>query len=217
MEYPIKFEEFGPEFRKEYKVDEKPDQLCTLYHNILSKEECNSILKNHEHKHSNIKDENIYNRSKFSVNDNELSELIWSRIKHLVPEKLDGGKVNGLRTEWRHGRYLKDQYIFPHIDGRKTSNEQQNNKNIGSRFSLTIYLDDEYTGGEFVFVKGVHDDGRYDTIIKTIKPKAGMALLFYQDVSEFSHATLPVKSGVRSIMRSDVLYYFESNEAIMNK
>jgi len=38
----------------------------------------------------------------------------------------------------------------------------------------------------------------------------GDAVLFYQSVDEFAHAVLPLQSGTKTIMRSDVLYQFDT-------
>jgi len=43
-------------------------------------------------------------------------------------------------------------------------------------------------------------------------PGPGDAVLFYQAIPEFSHAVPALKTGIKTIMRSDVLYKFSSAE-----
>jgi hypothetical protein len=94
---------------------------------------------------------------------------------------------------------------------RQTSAEHRQDPRIASRHSLTIYLDNDYTGGEISFVTGVRLDGTYSGSVMSLRPLPGDAVLFYQGIPEFSHAVAAVK-GIKSIMRSDVMYMFTSAE-----
>jgi hypothetical protein len=55
-------------------------------------------------------------------------------------------------------------------------------------------------------------DGSYEEEHFRPAPKAGDAILFYQAVNEYEHAVLPLISGTKTIMRSDILYKFNSAE-----
>lgn len=98
------------------------------------------------------------------------------------------------------------------MDQRQTSAEHRNDPCVASRVTLNIYLDDQYEGGEFVFVTGVRNDGTWDRSHITLHPKAGDAVLFYQGVPEFSHAVPVLKSGTKTIIRSDVMYRFKTEQ-----
>jgi prolyl 4-hydroxylase len=64
---------------------------------------------------------------------------------------------------------------------------------VASRITLVIYLNDGFTGGETEFPE----------LKKVITPKRGTALLFQHRVL---HAALTPASGVKYVLRTDVLY-----------
>jgi len=126
-----------------------------------------------------------------------------------VPNKLDGGVIIGLRERWTHARTFPGQSVFAHMDQRGGSKESRKDSTIASRLTVNIYLDDDYKGGEFVFCSGTRNDGTWARSDKTMRPKQGDAVLFYQSIPEFSHAVLPLKSNHKTLLRSDVLYQFK--------
>jgi hypothetical protein len=65
--------------------------------------------------------------------------------------------------------------------------------NVASRITLVFYLNDGFTGGETEFPE----------LKKVITPKRGTALLFQHRVM---HAALTPASGVKYVLRTDVLY-----------
>lgn len=120
------------------------------------------------------------------------------------------GCAPGLGTGTGTGRrYFDGQFVFAHMDQRQTCLEHRADRTVASRMSLTIYLDDGYTGGEIAFVTGVGLDGSFAGEHVALRPRPGDAVLFYQAVPEFSHCVHPVL-GVKTILRSDVLYKFGS-------
>eukprot|EP00747_Dinoflagellata_sp_TGD_P184775 gnl/TRDRNA2_/TRDRNA2_40727_c0_seq2.p1 gnl/TRDRNA2_/TRDRNA2_40727_c0~~gnl/TRDRNA2_/TRDRNA2_40727_c0_seq2.p1 ORF type:complete len:149 (+),score=8.77 gnl/TRDRNA2_/TRDRNA2_40727_c0_seq2:460-906(+) len=87
---------------------------------------------------------------------------------------------------------------------------------LATRLSFTVYLDDDYDGGELSFTRA----DRCGTCIAsdvahvTVKPRRGSAAVFYQCVPEFSHFPHAVRRGHKNIMRTDVMYRFsDSNKA----
>jgi predicted 2-oxoglutarate/Fe(II)-dependent dioxygenase YbiX len=77
-------------------------------------------------------------------------------------------------------RYTEGQFFEEHSDGGRSAPR---------RVSMVIYLNDDYDGGEISFTK-------FDT---TISPKA-QTLIFFPSTKEYSHAALPVRSGVKYIV-----------------
>jgi prolyl 4-hydroxylase len=65
--------------------------------------------------------------------------------------------------------------------------------NVASRITLVFYLNDGFTGGETEFPE----------LKKVITPQRGTALLFQHRVL---HAALTPASGVKYVLRTDVLY-----------
>jgi hypothetical protein len=198
---------------KAWKVEKRADRPCLYFHGLLSKDECKELLQGVCKKHEiKARSTEVGERSEFKHDDEKLSKLLWDRIRSQLPEKLDGGTAIGLRTEWHHARYFPGQSVFAHMDQRQTSQEHRKDPTVASRITLNCYLDRDYTGGEFDFVFGVRDDGSWEKTHLQIAPKTGDAVLFYQAVPEFSHAVPAMKTGTKTILRSDVMYRFASEK-----
>jgi hypothetical protein len=189
-------------------------------HDVLTRQECELILeeslKYHESSPGGEEEtsEADYTqpgiRSQFCSDDPEFSALLWERIKGALPAELDGGRAAGLMTNIAHARYWTGQVGFPHMDFRHGPRGQEN---ISSRVSFTVYLNDDYEGGELSFAAELNMDGSVGGEHSRCKPRAGSAVLFYQGVPEFAHVPHKITKGCKSIMRADVLYEFENKQA----
>jgi len=86
--------------------------------------------------------------------------------------------------------YHPGGHYKPHIDGEALFNDGsgvlQWKRNVERDFSLLIYLNNDYDGGELVFPKQA----------VSIKPRAGM-LVAFPATHHFLHGVNPVISGVR--------------------
>lgn len=78
--------------------------------------------------------------------------------------------------------------LVTHFDGAFVRDDHEQ-----SLVSFLVYLNDGFEGGETVFPQ----------IVRTIVPRAGMALLFQHRVL---HEGAPVRSGVKYVLRSDLMY-----------
>ncbi len=146
--------------------------------------------------------ENLENGEKTSENqgnNNKQSGFNW----HVKPFGFDNSghwRCVGLNECFRFSKYEKEQYFKPHIDGMFVRN-----RNERSIFSLIIYLNDEYEGGELELYSmkdrsrvtnlnesvsggnngngsgGNGDDSRFKCLNK-LKVKAGTAVVFNQDL-----------------------------------
>jgi len=205
-EGPVIFTDLSPLCYMAHQLEVCTDRPCIRFENVLTKKECDNILSMIERNHSECDSLIPGVRSQFSVDDVELSDLIWSRIKDFIPSTLDGGNVLGLQTNWRHGLYIDGQSVFAHMDFRHYSKEDEN---VASRLSFTLYLNEEFENGETAFVLGpLGLDGSHGPIFYKSKPKTGSAILFYQCVPEYMHTAEVVRNGKKYIMRADVMYRF---------
>jgi hypothetical protein len=193
-------------------LDERP---CFWLYNVLSDAECEALtaatLEHHDSPLSSddyAKDPGC--RSQFTSDDAELSSLLWQRIRESVPDNLDGGVAFGLMTQIAHCRYFPGQVGFPHMDFRHSLRKQ---KCVVSRISFTVYLNDDYEGGELGFIGELRLDGTHGEEHLRVRPRKGSAVLFYQGVPEFAHLPHEITSGCKSIMRADVLYQFDDERA----
>merc|ERR1712070_320034 len=107
-----------------------------------------------------------------------------------------------------HARYLQGQCGFPHMDFRH--GDPGKDPTVASRVSLTVYLDDDYSGGELGFVGALHADGSISGEHSCVKPRAGSAVLFYQGVPQFAHMPHCISRGSKTILRADIMCRFAS-------
>lgn len=210
---PIEVLDLAPVCCEAHGLPLRLDRPCFVLNNVLSEVECRALIQAAEPQHeaeppSGTTVPGV--RSQFSNDDPGLSELIWMRIHDHFPDVLDGGDVVGLETRWRHARYWPGQSVMAHMDFRHGPREDEC---VASRISFTLYLNDNFEGGETAFVTGVKLDGSHGGEFFLNRPRTGSAVVFYQCIPEFSHTANEVCGGCKSIMRADVLYKFKDAEA----
>lgn len=128
----------------------------------------------------------IRNNYRLFYQDDNLAQKYWQKLKPYCPEKLEDNIATGLNEQFRFYKYEPNQRFKRHIDGRFKRNEQEE-----SRITFMIYLNDDFEGGETTF----------DTL--QIHPKTGDALCF---IHEQKHEGSPITSGVKYVLRSDIMY-----------
>ena len=208
----MEVQDIAPILCEAHGVRVRADRPCLLLKGILTAEECAELVQFSETKHDQEGEPGMGIRSEFTHSDEALSVKVWERLSPHLPSELDGGEAIGLRKTWHHAKYFKGQWVFGHMDQRQTSEEHLENPTVASRITLNIYLDDEYTGSEFAFIKSIQLDGTWEGEILKPMPKAGDAVLFYQGIMEFAHGINELRSGTKHILRSDVLYKFKSED-----
>ncbi|MBS1685743.1 MAG: 2OG-Fe(II) oxygenase [Bacteroidetes bacterium] len=115
----------------------------------------------------------------------ELAERLWERLKDHFPISYGDVTPFGLNELFRFYRYETGEYFKPHRDNFYARNDKE-----ASYFTFLLYLNDDYTGGETVF----------DDLV--ITPQTGMVLVF---MHELMHEGRSVESGVKYVLRSDVM------------
>ncbi|CAE7377454.1 unnamed protein product [Symbiodinium natans] len=139
-----------------------------------------------------------------------VDELLYKRCEHLLPT-IAGYKPVGLNAKFRCYRYQAGDYFKPHTDGawpgsRVTGKGFQSDA-FGDRFSqltFLILLTDDYEGGETRFLLE-------DTSVAVRTPRGGV-LVFPHGYHPDSplHEGSPIHSGVKYIIRTEVLYPLEA-------
>jgi len=166
------------------------------------------------------------NNDRVVANSHEVAALIWDRIKGFMDEieitkEKDSVKWqvgNGFRLEgkwrplglnecWRLCRYRPGGHFGPHFDGYFIRNSNQR-----SMKTFMLYLNSDFEGGTTNFLantQGLFKDesgifcAQAENILHKIKPEPGMALVFNHMIL---HEGERVQSGLKYIMRSDILY-----------
>jgi predicted 2-oxoglutarate/Fe(II)-dependent dioxygenase YbiX len=127
----------------------------------------------------------VRNNERVLVEDAAWVASVWHRLDAVALPSSDGQAACGLPKDLRFYRYVAGQRFKMHKDGPWTED------GLTSQLTLLVYLNDGFTGGDTVF-----RDFR-------VAPKQGDALLFVHDTW---HEGAAVESGVKYVLRSDVLY-----------
>lgn len=129
---------------------------------------------------------NIRNNSRIVFADQVLAEKIWNKIVPFVVTKFGNSEAIGLNELFRFYRYEPGQRFKKHKDGSYVRNEME-----ASQFTLMLYLNDDFEGGETSFEDHI------------IRPEKGQALIFEHGLK---HAGEPIVSGVKYVLRTDIMY-----------
>jgi prolyl 4-hydroxylase len=128
----------------------------------------------------------IRNNERVIVDDPQVTTALWERVSPFVPGILNGRPAVGLNERIRYYKYGPGQRFALHSDGyfRRENGER-------SLLTFMVYLGEEFSGGETIFE------------MTTIRPKAGMALVFRH---ELLHEGAAVRRGLKYVLRTDVMY-----------
>jgi predicted 2-oxoglutarate/Fe(II)-dependent dioxygenase YbiX len=149
------------------------------------------------------------NRLRTVINDQDAADAVWQQIKPHVTKRRThksrdgdfsyGGVGNipdgeyepfGVSPMFRFSKYVPGGSFGWHVDTCYAKGAHE----VGMD-TLLLYLNDDYVGGETV-LKLVPD-----TVVMT--PKTGSAMAFYHHQT---HAGMEVQSGVKYLVRTEVLY-----------
>jgi hypothetical protein len=165
--------------------------------NVLSKEECDTLImltENEGYKSAPITTRKgfvhkpeVRNNGRVIDDNPRRAEWLFDRIKEFLPEKIWNYKLLGLNERFRFYKYVPGQYFKWHFDGAFERSPIET-----SQLTVLIYLNDT-DGGETQFA----DD------VKGVEPKAGRMLIFSHPIE---HQGCEVNSGVKYVLRTDVMY-----------
>ncbi|KAM9965431.1 hypothetical protein ACTFIW_005247 [Dictyostelium discoideum] len=183
------------------------DLYAITIENVFTKEECEELIRLSEEKGyepalvniGNGQQElmtDVRNNDRCIIDTEELSNKIYERIKEFIPQDFRGHKVVSLNERLRFLRYYPGQEFKAHFDG---SYERTEGPKTGERSHVTcqLYLNDVEKGGETTFFVGPNQEE-----IK-VNPSTGMVILFQHRIL---HQGSPVVSGVKYVIRTDVMY-----------
>ena len=166
-----------------------------LLRNVLSPSECKHFIQETEslgYQEMPEYPSEYRSNTRVIVNDTDLAELIFNRIQAHTPQKLKGGwEMVDLNECFRFCKYTPGQHFSAHNDGAFIKSPSHK-----SRLTFMIYLNEGFQGGTTRFLKG-------NDVVYQVVPETGMALVFPHQTFHDGEA---VKSDVKYIMRSDVMY-----------
>lgn len=174
-----------------------PDKIITV-ENFLTEQECDEFISLSENLGFEMAKidtgslmPEVRNNDRAFYKSTELAEKLFTRLQFHVIPKIGNSNAIGLNELFRLYKYQKGQQFKGHQDGSFIRNDVE-----ASYYTFLIYLNDGYEGGETIFLK------------HKIIPKKGMGLIF---LHKLYHEGGEVLSGIKYVMRSDVMYRLEQN------
>lgn len=173
------------------KINEKAEYID----NFLTKQECAEMIAKVEaigfedaYIISNGKPvlaKEIRNNQRVIIDDMALAENLWERLKPMLNISVEGWNPVGLNERFRYYRYTELQLFRMHRDFAYKFKSRE------SKWSLIIYLNEEFEGGDTEFKEFV------------IRPNTGRAAIFEHSLL---HEGATVKSGVKYAVRTDIMF-----------
>ena len=141
-----------------------------------------------------VLDESVRKHDRCMFDDSDVADRMWQKLDPYVPPLYSNGawwRPVGLNPRLRVLRYFSGDYFKPHTDGSfRTGDGKQ------SLLTLLVYLNDT-DGGATRFAVDTSAPG------VDVTPETGSALVFEH---KMRHEGLPVKTGHKLVLRTDVMY-----------
>ena len=206
-----------PELRDKLVASHRPPRsedflggLGVILHDSLTPDECRAVVDATEKvgyegaKNYCFMYNNRWN-DRFMADDAQLAEFLWERVKEFTPKRVEAfertWEVDGLNSRFRFCKYLggEGHYFGPHTDGMYTADLDHR-----SLFTCMFYLNGGpyFKGGLTNFI-----DHKTRKVNHSIVPAPGLCVIFRQVDLRTYHEGTQVTSGLKYIMRTDVMYH----------
>lgn len=186
-----------------------------IIYNAFSETECRFLIDNLEYNQNvefvNVDTGNVYRKNlRCKIFHKKLAEKIFERIKKFLPQNLSYDHdikemgpfskgqwlLSHINEKFRICKYLNEGFFGVHYDGCFIRDKDER-----SFFTMMFYLNDNYEGGETVFLDSSEDKKNPKTIV-AVKPKRGMMIFFPQDILHEGRAVV----GEKYIFRNDIIF-----------
>jgi hypothetical protein len=133
----------------------------------------------------------------------QITDNLFQKLKPHLPQTVvvDGRiwEIRAINRRFRFFKTSKDQEFYSHIDA-SSARMNEDKRYERSFFTLVVWLNSSYSGGELEFMDG-------DSILG-VKGRRGCCIYFPQDghPNPAKHRGMPVKKGIKYILRTDVFY-----------
>ena len=180
MEYPL-----GVKFR----YDSVP--LLWEIENVYSPLECQQFIQKINQANPAIATNNpsFRNQDRVIFDDADIANDLFQRIKNFIPQQVEQFQVTRLNERLRCYRYNISQRFAPHMDHWYQANDREI-----SLFSVLIYFNNDFEGGETKFMEQLE---------KSVMPEVGKAAIFQHKIR---HEGCEVTAGIKYAMRTDLMY-----------
>ena len=190
------------------------NSICFILHNILTTEEITNLVnfseKNGYKSSSPFYPPTYRNNLRQVIDDKKLAEKLFKRVEKYLPSTIywknkkivkenetdsTEWKLQGLNERFRSCKYLPNQFFRYHQDG-----EFWLTKEIQSKLTFMLYLNDDFEGG---FTNFFESSGFDSKVTCAVKPSAGSLIIFEHTLW---HEGATLLSGEKHILRSDIMY-----------
>lgn len=163
--------------------------------NLLSEEECRVIVAKFLDSPLLQAERNGANYKRSVLFDRDLAEKLALRVKQYIPKSWN---VVELSDRFRFSKYVPGGEFALHQDGIY----QDPRTGRRSGYTLSIYLNDDYVGGETTFFNGKTLEEAMGSKGTPIPPKPGRAILFPRQVY---HCGNKVLNKEKYLLRTDLM------------
>ena len=188
--------------------------LGVILKNTLTQEECIALIKACEEFGFQSAEEYCFLyrdrlNDRFMSDDQQLADLLWSRVKDFVPNTVsfsygrkepEPWEVDKLNIRFRFCKYIggRGHHFGPHTDGIYRVDEKHT-----SILTCMLYLNggNEFKGGTTDFID--HKTGKLNY---SVRPEPGLCVIFRQANMDCYHLGTEVTEGVKYILRTDVMF-----------
>ena len=192
--------------------------------NVLTENECQQFVELveasgfHEDSPVSLPHSIRHNANLNWVVSETIDSVIWNRCASHVPEKVGGQHARGLNARFRFYRYVEGDFFKPHTDGawpgsRVIEGELVANAyDMFSQYTMLLFLSDGYEGGRTQFFtdnpRGGPGLGSESPETISVPTAIGAALCFPHGSHPMHcvHAGEMVTSGIKTIIRTDILF-----------
>ncbi|MDR3715129.1 MAG: 2OG-Fe(II) oxygenase [Puia sp.] len=177
------------------------DGISTI-EGFLTQEECKFFIEKSERigyepatvetEKGPVRIETVRNNNRIIFSDPDLAISLWEKARSFSPKKIGNSTAIELNEMFRFYKYEPGQQFRKHKDQSYIRNDSE-----ASYYTILIYLNDDYSGGETAFNE------------ITVNPRTGTALIFRHDLE---HRGSEVTSGVKYILRTDIMFSLQAPE-----
>lgn len=171
---------------------------------LLSEAECKRLIRYTErlgYEPLEGYDPRYRSNTRVIVHSHEVADIIFDRVKAMVPAEISKrlrGKwsLKECNGRWRFCRYTPGQHFSGHYDG-----SFEESPHCRSFITLNLYLNGGFEGGHTRFL-----NRQTKEVIDQVTPEPGLALVFDHDIWHDGEALGKGGSGVKYLMRTDIMY-----------
>ena len=227
--------DFKKEIKQTFPIPNEENDFFLL-ENILSPRECENLIQESRKQgffQLDDFDEGKRNNQRRRTFDPVMSQIMFERISPFIPMKtllIDECRwdFHHFLDFWRYLRYQDQETFKTHYDGSKKILDKQNDIYEMSIFTLNIYLNEGFKGGNTRFYLKCKENARIyneeeaGPVTHIIPSKTGQGLIFNHCTKGYLHDGEPIyvcdtEVKEKFLLRADLIYRLNSQDVTILK